>query len=49
MKFPDMLLPAVEQVAVTGIGGLGKVEPAAKVRALIESVLHPQLPPANNR
>lgn len=40
IKFPDLLLPSVEQVQVTGIGGLGKVEPASKVRSLIESVLH---------
>jgi hypothetical protein len=39
-QWPDLPRPSVEQVQVTGIGGLGKVEPAAKVRRLIES-LHP--------
>jgi trypsin-like peptidase len=38
IKFPDLPLPSVEHVQVTGIGGLGKVEPAAKVRRLIESM-----------
>jgi hypothetical protein len=39
IKFPDLPLPSVEQVGVVGIGGLGRVEPASKVKALVESLL----------
>lgn len=39
IKFPDLPLPSVEQVAVVGIGGLGKVEPASKVKELVDATL----------
>lgn len=38
VKFPDLTLPSVEQVQVTGIGGLGKVEPASQILRLIKSM-----------
>jgi hypothetical protein len=38
VKFPDLIRPANAQVSVTGIGGLGKVEPASSVRKLMESM-----------
>jgi hypothetical protein len=38
VRFPDLILPSNAQVAVTGIGGLGKVEPASRVLKLIESM-----------
>ena len=41
IQFPDLRTPSVEQVQVTGIGGLGTVEPAQRVRRLIESMSHP--------
>jgi hypothetical protein len=37
-KWDDLPLPSNEVVVVTGIGGLGKVEPAAKVLQLIQSL-----------
>ena len=37
-KWDDLPLPSNEVVMVTGIGGLGKVEPATKVRQLIQSL-----------
>jgi hypothetical protein len=39
-KWDDLPLPSTEMVQVVGVGGLGKVEPAAKVRKVIESVPH---------
>jgi V8-like Glu-specific endopeptidase len=36
VKYPDLLLPSTEQVQVVGIGGLGRVEPASKVRKLVD-------------
>ncbi|MGA2534511.1 MAG: trypsin-like peptidase domain-containing protein [Terracidiphilus sp.] len=38
MKFPDLPVPSIEQVQVVGIGGLGRVEPAFKVRKLVDEV-----------
>jgi hypothetical protein len=36
VKWPDLPLPSIAQIQVIGIGGLGKVEPASKVRKLID-------------
>jgi hypothetical protein len=40
VKWPDLPLPSNAVVQVTGIGGLGSVEPASKVRHLIEQLEH---------
>lgn len=37
-KWDDLPLPSTEVVQVSGIGGLGKVEPASKVLRLIQSI-----------
>jgi hypothetical protein len=39
MQFPDLPVPSVEQVQVVGIGGLGRVEPAFKVKKLTDAVI----------
>jgi hypothetical protein len=39
-QFPDLPIPSVEQVQVVGIGGLGRVEPAFKVRKLLEQIVN---------
>jgi hypothetical protein len=44
-KFPDSPLPSVAQVGVTGIGGLGIVEPAEGVRKLIQQMYNSTHPP----
>jgi hypothetical protein len=38
VQFADLPAPSVEQVEVVGVGGLGKVEPALKVRRLLDQV-----------
>jgi hypothetical protein len=40
IKFPDLPLPSTEQVIVTGLGAMARIEPAAKVKRLVESMLH---------
>ena len=39
VKFADLSIPSVEQVNIVGIGGLGRVEPASKVRKLVDGIL----------
>jgi hypothetical protein len=39
VKYADLPLPSTEQVQVIGIGGLGRVEPAAKVSKLVDQYL----------
>jgi len=39
VKYPDLPLPSTAQVQVFGIGGLGRVEPASKVRKLVDQTL----------
>lgn len=39
VKFPDLLLPSIEQVQVTGIGGIGKVEPAPAIKRFLLSLV----------
>jgi hypothetical protein len=39
MQYPDLPHPSIEQVKVVGIGGMGKVEPASKIKKLIDSIL----------
>ena len=39
VKFADLPQPSVAQVAIVGIGGMGRVEPASKVRALVNSLV----------
>lgn len=46
-QWPDLPLPSIEQVQVTGIGGLGKVEPAARVRRLVEALHRASQTPAS--
>lgn len=49
VKFPDLPLPSAAQVEVTGIGGLGKVEPAEKIRKLVQQLYdssNRSIPPA---
>lgn len=38
VQYPDLPHPSIAQVAVVGIGGLGRVEPASKVKKLIDSM-----------
>ena len=42
VKYADLPLPSIAQVQIVGIGGLGKVEPAAKVKKLMDAVLNPK-------
>jgi len=39
LQFPDLPKPSIAQVGVVGIGGLGRVEPASKVKKLVDSLL----------
>ena len=39
LRFPDLPLPSTAQVQVIGIGGLGRVEPASKVKKLINRTM----------
>jgi hypothetical protein len=51
MQFPDLPVPQIEQVQVVGIGGLGRVEPAFKVKKLVDEliarILTPIAPPVH--
>jgi V8-like Glu-specific endopeptidase len=46
VRFADLPLPSTAQVQVIGIGGLGRVEPASKVRRLVDQMLAPITGPA---
>jgi hypothetical protein len=45
IRFPDLPLPSIAQVGVVGIGGLGRVEPAFKVRKLVDQMLNAMVSP----